>query len=99
MGPHLMTHPPKFVHGFIDQHGKPRFYLRRKGFKKNPLPGLPWSPEFMVAYEAALAQQPLQVGVSRVSPGTVPRPGMFLFPGIFLSLAKTPFAVRLSFRD
>ena len=51
MGPHLMRRPPKFVHGFIDRHGKPRFYFRRPGFKPRPLPGLPWSPEFMAAYE------------------------------------------------
>jgi len=66
-----MSRPPKFVHGFIDRHGKPRFYLRRAGFKKVPLPGLPWSPEFMASYEQALAVQPVQVGSSRVKPGTL----------------------------
>jgi len=40
MGQHLMRRPPKFVHGFIDRHGRPRFYFRRAGFKKIPLPGL-----------------------------------------------------------
>ena len=45
---------PKYTHGYIDQHGRPRFYLRRAGHKKIPLPGLPWSPEFMAAREAAL---------------------------------------------
>jgi hypothetical protein len=55
MGPHLMRRPPKYVHGFIDRHGRPRFYFRRAGFKKIPLPGLPWSPAFMEAYEIALA--------------------------------------------
>ena len=71
MGRHLMRRPPKFVHGFIDRHGKPRFYFRRPGFKRAPLPGLPWSPEFMTAYEAALADQPLPVGLSRARPGTM----------------------------
>ena len=71
MGPHLMRRPPKFVHGFIDRHGKPRWYFRRAGFKKIPLPGLPWSPAFMEAYETALAGQPLQVGSTRTKPGTV----------------------------
>jgi hypothetical protein len=28
---------------------------RRRGFKRVALPSLPWSPEFMAAYEAALA--------------------------------------------
>src|SRR5262249_36568276 len=39
--------------------------------KKVPLPGLPWSPEFMAAYEQALAGQPLRIGGARTSPGTV----------------------------
>jgi integrase len=66
-----MGRPPKFVHGYIDRHGKPRFYFRRAGFKKVPVPGLPWSPEFMAAYEQALAGQPVQLGSARVKPGTV----------------------------
>src|SRR5215467_11956101 len=36
-----------------------------------PLPGLPWSPEFMAAYEDALAGQLVQVGSTRVKPGTI----------------------------
>jgi integrase len=71
MGQHLMRRPPKYVHGFIDRHGKPRFYFRRAGFKKIPLPGLPWSPAFMEAYETALAGQPLHIGSARTKPGTV----------------------------
>jgi integrase len=71
MGQHLMRRPPKYVHGFIDRHGRPRFYFRRAGFKKIPLPGLPWSPAFMEAYETALAGQPLQIGSARTRPGTV----------------------------
>jgi integrase len=68
----LMRRPPKFVHGFIDRHGKPRFYFRRAGFKKVSLPGLPWSPEFMAAYEAALSGAPrVSAGESRTKPGTV----------------------------
>jgi integrase len=71
MGPRVMRHLPKFVQGFIDRHGKPRWYFRRPGMKRTPLPGLPWSPEFMAAYEAALAGQPLQAGSGRVKPGTM----------------------------
>jgi hypothetical protein len=41
-----MRRPPKYVQGFIDRHGKARFYFRRPGFKSVSLPGLPWSPEF-----------------------------------------------------
>ena len=71
MGPHLMTRPPKFVQGFLDRHGRPRFYYRRPGHKRVPLPGLPWSPEFMTAYEAALAGAPLEVGGKKTLPGTM----------------------------
>jgi integrase len=71
MGPHLMGRPPRFVHGYLDRHGKPRFYFRRAGFKKAPLPGLPWSPEFMSAYEQAMAGQPVQLIASQVKPGTM----------------------------
>jgi len=66
MGSDLMRRPPKFVNGYIDRHGKPRFYFRRAGFKKVPLPGLPWSPEFMAAYEEAFAGQPTPIGAARV---------------------------------
>ena len=71
MGPHLMKRPPKFVKGYIDRYGKPRFYFRRAGFKNVVLPGLPWSPEFMAAYEQALAGQPAQIGSARTKPGTM----------------------------
>ncbi|ODR98925.1 hypothetical protein AUC68_07070 [Methyloceanibacter methanicus] len=67
----MMRRPPKYVHAFVDRHGKPRFYFRRPGFKKVPLPGLPWSPQFMEAYEAALAGQHLEVGGARTKPGTI----------------------------
>jgi hypothetical protein len=69
MGPRLKL--PPYVHAFVDRHGKPRFYFRRAGFKKIPLPGLPWSPEFMAAYEAAVTDQPPPVGASKVRPGTM----------------------------
>src|SRR5262249_2415763 len=66
-----MGDPPQYVNGFIDRYGKARWYFRRAGFKKVPLPGLPWSPEFMTAYEYALAGQPLQIGSARTRLGTV----------------------------
>jgi integrase len=71
MGPGVMRRPPKFVQGFLDRHGKPRWYFRRPGFKRVPLPGLPWSPEFMGAYEEALAGQITPVGSSLVRAGTM----------------------------
>ena len=45
----VMRRPPPYCNGFLDRHGKARWYFRRAGFKKVPLPGLPWSPEFMAA--------------------------------------------------
>ena len=71
MGRGLMRRPPKFVHGFIDRHGKARWYVRRKGYAKVPLPGLPWSPEFMEAYQRALEGQPEPIGAKRTVPGTM----------------------------
>lgn len=73
MGQRVMNRPPKFVHRFIDRHGKPRFYLRRAGFKRVPLSGLPWSPEFMAAYEAGMKGdwQHQEIGAQRTVPGTV----------------------------
>jgi hypothetical protein len=65
MGHRLRRRLPKYVHGYIDRHCKPRHYLRRPGRKEMPLPGLPWSTEFMDAYEAALNQAvPLIIGAN-----------------------------------
>jgi integrase len=62
---------PRYVHGFIDRHGKPRHYFRRPGFKKIPLPGMPWSPEFMAAYQEAAAARPAPIGAAKVHPGSM----------------------------
>jgi integrase len=64
---------PKFTQQFIDRHGRARFYYRRQGFKRVALPGLPWSPTFMAAYEAAGGEpeQRVEIGASRTLPGTV----------------------------
>jgi integrase len=63
---------PKFVHGFIDRHGRARFYFRRKGYERVKLDGLPWSPSFMAAYAEALAgQRAIQPGRGRIKPGTM----------------------------
>jgi integrase len=63
---------PKWVHAFIDGHGKLRLYLRRAGFKRVSLPGPLWSPTFMQAYEAALASHKSEpIGASRTRPGSI----------------------------
>ena len=62
---------PPYTHCWIDQHSKLRCEFRRAGFKRVPLPGLPWSPEFMAAYELAKAgSQPVQIGAGKTPPGT-----------------------------
>jgi integrase len=71
--PTLMRKPPKYCHGFVDRHGKARWYFRRPGYKRVALPGLPWSPEFMAAYEAATAGEStarVEVGSDRTKPGS-----------------------------
>ncbi len=96
MGPSLMRRPPKYVHGFVDRHGKSRFYFRRPGFSSVPLPGLPWSPDFMAAYEAALADAPrIEIGASRMKPGTVAAAVAGYFGSLaFAGLAETTRRTR-----
>jgi hypothetical protein len=59
-----------YINVFTDVRGKRRYYFRRRGFKKVPLPGLPGSEEFMAAYQAALAQR-LDIGERLTKPGTI----------------------------
>ena len=67
----MMRRLPRYVHGYVDVRGKPRFYFRRAGFPRVPLPDLPWSPTFMAAYEEALAGQHAPAASSRIQPGTL----------------------------
>ena len=70
MGPRLKL--PPYVQAFVDRYGKARFYLRRRGYQRVALPGLPWSPRFMAEYEAAMGEPSrIEVGESRTKPGTV----------------------------
>ncbi len=64
---------PLHVHGFVDRHGKPRHYLRRPGSKPIALPGLPYSPEFMDAYQAVMAGAVVarDIASGRTRPGSV----------------------------
>ncbi|TCM85168.1 tyrosine-type recombinase/integrase [Rhodovulum steppense] len=63
--------PPKYCQGFEDRHGKMRWYFRRPGFQRRPLPGLPWSPQFMAAYSDAMESDKAEVGKAKVAPGSV----------------------------
>ena len=49
----------RFVQGFV-AHGRSYYYFRRPGRARIPLPGSPFSDEFMAAYQAALAHAPAQ---------------------------------------
>lgn len=47
---------PKYVQAWVDHRDdRAYYYLRRRGYPRVRLLGLPWSPSFMAAYEAALA--------------------------------------------
>ena len=54
-----------YVNSFRSQHGKMRFYFRRKGCKRIALPH-PDDPGFLAAYKAALGEP------ERATPGITP---------------------------
>jgi hypothetical protein len=87
---------PKYVHGYLDRHGKPRHYLRRPGRKKISLPGMLWSTEFMDAYQAAMNQAvPVSIGAKRSMPGTVAEAvAHYLGSTVFSSLAPSTQYLR-----
>jgi integrase len=63
---------PKHVRAWVDKRdGRAYYYLRRRGHPLVRLPGLPWSPSFMAAYEAALAGPRTAIGAGRIKPGSV----------------------------
>jgi integrase len=96
MGPRLKL--PPYVHAFVDRHGKPRFYFRRSGLKRVSLPGLPWSAEFMAAYELATqGTQRVEVGARRTRPGSVAAAVASYFGSLaFANLAETSRQSRRS---
>jgi integrase len=67
----------KYVHRWVDKRyggAKARYYFRRPGFQRVPLPGLPGSAEFMESYQTALAGQALprpSIGASRTKAGSI----------------------------
>src|SRR6266478_2911636 len=56
---------------WVDHDGRAHCYLRRQGYPRVRLPGLPWSPSFMAAYEAALTGPRTAIGAGRIKPGSV----------------------------
>jgi hypothetical protein len=91
-----MRRLPKYVHGYIDRHGKPRHYLRRPGRKEVPLSGLPWSSEFMEAYQAAMSSAPVvMVGANRTKPGMVEEAvARYLGSATFMTFAPSSQGMR-----
>jgi integrase len=99
-----MRRLPRYVHAYLDRHGRPRHYLRRPGRKKVPLPGLPWSEEFMTEYAAAMDAVPMVIGLRRSVPGSVAEAvAHYLASAIFATLAPATQAQRRAilqrFRD
>jgi integrase len=66
-----MSRPPKYCHWKRDRRGGGYWYFERRGYARVRMPGLPWSPDFMAAHEAAMKGEPLQIGASRVQAGTM----------------------------
>jgi integrase len=61
----------RYVQAWVDGDGRVHRYFRRPGYPRVRLPGLPGSPDFNRAYEAALEAPLLPVGAKRTKPGTV----------------------------
>ena len=57
----------RYIDRFRDRHGKLRYYFRRPGGQRTPLPGQPGSREFRTAYEAALAEAPAAIDTRKQS--------------------------------
>jgi integrase len=64
-----MTRPPfRYLQSFVNKKtGAVFHYFRRPGVKRVRLPGLPGSKEFIAAYQEALDQPHLEIGVAKRS--------------------------------
>lgn len=63
---------PTGCEGFVDRHGRPRFYYRnREAGIRVPLPGLPGSPDFITAYSEAQGSYRKPAGLRVVLPSSV----------------------------
>jgi integrase len=79
----------QFVNSFRNRHGTLVHYFRKRGCKSIRLRGIPGSPEFMRAYEAAIGNaEPIVIGAERAKVGTVAATvGMMLASVAFADLA------------
>lgn len=68
----MRTRPLPYINEYRDRHGRLRRYFRKRGRPQIPLPGKPGTPEFQLAYNAALASLAVrEIGKERSAPGTV----------------------------
>jgi integrase len=81
--------PLPFIHSFRNRHGTLVHYFRKRGCKIVRLRGIPGSPEFMRAYEAAIGNaEPIVIGADRAKAGTVAATvSMYLASVTFADLA------------
>ena len=87
---------PKFVQAWVDSRDdRAYYYLRRRGFPRVRLSGLPWSPSFMAAYESALAGPRTAIGAGRVKPGSVAAVVAEYFDSQSFFTSKSPGTQRM----
>lgn len=80
-----------YIDHFKDRHGTTRYYFRRPGGKRTPLPGYPGSDEFMRAYAAAEANEPPpEASRERGEPGTFDRLLGLYFASVDYKRLKAP---------
>lgn len=88
----------KYVDHFTDRNGHLRYYFRRPGGVRTPLPGSPGSGEFMAAYQGALNEAPTKKPKERGAHGTFDRLLQLYFesPEFLRLKAPTQRAYRLA---
>ena len=81
----------RYVDHFTDRHGGARYYFRRPGGKRTPLPGVPGSEIFMEAYARAEAEasEP-KARKERGAPGTFDRLVASYFEATEFKTLKAP---------
>jgi len=64
---------PRYVHEYLDRHGRPRIYLRKPRAQRIALPGPLYCEAFWSAYHAAMAGETLNIsaGVERNAAGSM----------------------------
>lgn len=86
-----------YISQFKDRHGHQRYYFRREGRPRATLPGKPGSPEFMAAYNQALAdsRKEAQPIITRPELGTVASAvSLYLGSAVFNALAPNTVRTR-----